>query len=89
MNFVKAPSPTQQLLVSYDGKPFYQGLDVVRGPLMFPPMEYNLNPINGWERKYTLFPYPNENPIMYPTTHSVPGPYLQSYIYLPRQTYPY
>ncbi len=27
--------------------------------------------------------------IVYPTTHSIPGPYLQSYINLPRRTYMY
>ena len=36
--------------------------------------------------------YPNQYPnnaIAYPTTHSVPGPYIRSYISSPRQSYSY
>ena len=34
--------------------------------------------------------YPGyDNVIAYPTTHSIPGPYLQSYINIPNRTYPY
>lgn len=29
------------------------------------------------------------NAIVYPTTHSIPGPFLQSYIALPNKMYPY
>lgn len=50
MNFVQAPSSTNQVLVYYNGKPCLQGLST------------------------------NKGPIMYPTTHSIAGPYLQSYI---------
>lgn len=30
-----------------------------------------------------------KSPIMYPTTHSMPGPYLQSYINLPNRSFAY
>ena len=33
--------------------------------------------------------YNNARVIKYPTTHSLPGPYLQSYINLPYRTYMY
>lgn len=33
--------------------------------------------------------YGGRGVIAYPTTHSIPGPYLQSYINSPRMTYPY
>jgi len=31
----------------------------------------------------------SQSPIVYPTTHSIPGPYLQSYMNLPGRRYPY
>lgn len=90
MNFVQAASPDNQVIVNYGGKSYTQGLSTVTGPIMFPYRERNCNPINGWERKHTRFAGCNRNPaIMYPTTHSIPGPYLQSYIALPRRMYPY
>ena len=33
--------------------------------------------------------YPSNSAITYPTTHSIPGPYLQSYINLPNRSYSY
>lgn len=39
-------------------------------------------------RRNTRYPRYN-NAVAYPTTHSIPGPYLQSYINLPNRTYPY
>lgn len=88
MNFVQAPSPTNQLLVSYQGQPNLQGLSIVKGPVMFPLRERNCHPRNTWERKHTFCPF-GQNKIAYPTTHSVPGPFLQSYIALPRRMYMY
>lgn len=67
MNFMDAPSPSHQINVIYNGQPMLQGLDIVRGPMMFPVKRCQ------W--------YPR-GPIMYPTTHSIPGPYLQTYIAL-------
>ena len=87
MNFVQAPSPSNQALVYYRGKPYLQGLSTAGGPIMFPQREINSDPKNGWERKHTI--YPRNSAIVYPTTHSIPGPFLQSYIALPRQMYPY
>jgi hypothetical protein len=36
MNFVQAPSFSNQVLVSYKGQPNLQGLSTVKGPIMFP-----------------------------------------------------
>ena len=88
MNFVQVPSPAHQVMVYYNGKPQLQGLSTAKGPVMYPSREVNCNPKNGHERKHTICPTRN-NAIMYPTTHSVPGPYLQSYIALPNKMYPY
>ena len=88
MNFVQTPAPTRQVLVYYNGKPQLQGLSVNKGPVMFPLREVNSQPNNSWERKNTIYPTRN-SAIMYPTTHSIPGPYLQSYIALPHKMYPY
>ena len=88
MNFVQAPSPTHQIMVYYNGKPQLQGLSTNKGPVMYPLRETNCNPKNGYERKHTIYPMRN-SAIMYPTTHSVPGPYLQSYIALPNKMYTY
>lgn len=41
------------------------------------------------DRPYTQFLSPNQGPIMYPTTHSIPGPFIQSYINLPNRSYMY
>lgn len=87
MNFTQAASPEHQLLVQYAGKPRLQGLSPILGPTMFPLYEYDAYPVNAWERKHTIY-NPN-NKIAYPTTHSIPGPYLQSYISLPRKVYAY
>ncbi|ANB50386.1 hypothetical protein [Powai lake megavirus] len=83
-NFTQAPSREHQIMVYYNGKPQLQTLSPNTGPMMFPEREVNVNPINGWERKHTT--YPKNSHIMYPTTHSIPGPYLQSYINLPQKT---
>lgn len=87
MNFVQAPSPTNQVMVYYNGRPQLQGLSTVKGPVMFPQREITENPVNGWERKHTI--YPRKNAAVYPTTHSIPGPFLQSYAVLPNRMYPY
>lgn len=87
MNFVQAPSKSNQVLVYYNGKPQLQGLSTNKGPVMFPLREVNSNPKNGWERKHTIFP--RNSAICYPTTSSVPGPFLQSYIALPNKMYMY
>jgi len=88
MNFVQAPSPKHQINVFYNGKPQLQGLSTVTGPIMYPLREVCANPKNGWERKHTIYPKQN-SAIVYPTTHSIPGPFLQSYIALPNKMYPY
>lgn len=88
MNFVQAPSPSNQVIVYYNGKPYTQGLSTVKGPVMYPFTEYNADPTNAWERKHTIYPKQN-SAIVYPTTHSIPGPYLQSYICMPDKMYPY
>lgn len=80
MNFMQAPSADHQIFVSYNNGAFLQGLHTVKGPMMFPSREYNPNPKTAWEMKHTT---------PYPTTHSVPGPYLQSYINLPYKMYMY
>lgn len=36
MNFVQAPSFSNQILIDYQGQPMLQGLSMVRGPVMFP-----------------------------------------------------
>ncbi|AYV85495.1 MAG: hypothetical protein Satyrvirus20_2 [Satyrvirus sp.] len=66
MNFVQAPADDKQILVYYNGKPMLQGLSINKGPVMFPAKQSN--------------PF-RKGAIMYPTTHSIPGPYLQSYMY--------
>ena len=88
MNFVQAPSATNQNLVYYNGKPYLQGLSTSSGPIMFPTREANCHPKNAWERKHTAYPSCC-SAVVYPTTHSIPGPFLQSYIALPNRQYPY
>jgi len=36
MTFMDAPAFDKQLIVNYQGRPNLQGLDIVRGPMMFP-----------------------------------------------------
>lgn len=79
MSFTQAPSIQHQKLVLCQDKPHLQTLSPTLGPVLFPLREINSNPKNGWERKHTA----------YPTSHSVPGPYLQSYIALPNKMYYY
>lgn len=90
MNFVQAPSPKHQVLVTYNGQPYLQGLHTTRGPQMFPYPNVQCNecPANGWERKHSVYPR-SSSAIAYPTTHSIPGPFLQSYISLPKRVYGY
>lgn len=88
MNFTQAQSPKNQVVVYYQGKPYTQALSTNTGPIMYPVRESTLCPKNGWERKHTIYPRRN-GAIVYPTTHSIPGPYLQSYIALPKKMYPY
>lgn len=79
MNFVQAPSADHQIIVSYGGESFLQGLHPVKGPQMFP--------INNRRRSEPI--YSSRSAIVYPTTHSIPGPFLQSYISLPKRVYGY
>lgn len=72
--FTQAPAPSHQIMVHYNGKPQLQTLSPYQGPQMFPVRETLPNPNNSYERK---------NCIAYPTTHSIPGPFLRSYIDLP------
>jgi len=72
MNFVQAPSAYNQVLVQYQGQPMLQGLSTVRGPFMYPVNAPCYRRRNYWH-----------NPaIVYPMTHSIPGPFLQTYINL-------
>ena len=80
-SFVQAPSSSHQVNVYYNGKQYLQGLSPNVGPIMFPKREVTSHPRNAWEHKHCK--------IAYPTTHSIPGPYLQSYINLPGKTYMY
>ena len=76
-------SPQNQVMVYYNGKPQY-GQTV--------KTNVNCNPQTSWERKHTVCPVNYQlknNAIMYPTTHSIAGPYLQSYIALPNKMYQY
>ena len=43
MNFVQAQSPNNQVLVNYRGQPMLQGLSTIRGPMMFPVRDVNIN----------------------------------------------
>ena len=82
MNFVQAPSAQHQILVTQGGRPMYQGLSIVKGPVSYPAkVLHNRGPVNSYERKHSA--------IVYPTTHSIPGPYLQSFIRLPNKMYMY
>ena len=82
MNFSRAKSPNHQINITYKGAPMYQGLSPSSGPYMYPmKVQYNRGPINSYERKHSA--------IVYPTTHSIPGPFLQSYIALPNKMYMY
>lgn len=71
--FMQAPSRYHQQKIYINGEPYLSGLSVNQGPVSFPMINNNNNPKNSWERK---------NAICYPTTHSIPGPYLQNYISL-------
>ena len=64
------------ILVQYKNKPYYQKLHPSYGPYMVP--------LNNQSTIYL-----SNNKIVYPTTHSIPGPYLQSYISLPNRKYMY
>lgn len=82
MTFSQAPSPCHQIYVTYDGKQFLQGLSPVKGPYLYPiKRDLGREPVNSYERKHCA--------IVYPTTHSIPGPYLRSFINLPSKTYMY
>lgn len=80
--FPHAKSPQHQINVSYRGTPALHGLSHSSGPFMYPlKAKQSRGPINSYERKHSA--------IVYPTTHSVPGPYLQSYITIPNKMYMY
>jgi len=64
MNFMQAPSFENQILIDYGGQPMLQGLSTIRGPFMFPVRAQ----------------VPQLSQLAYPITHSIPGPYQQSYI---------
>jgi hypothetical protein len=86
MNFIQAPSSTHQILVHYEGKPHLQGLSVNTGPIMFPVDTQSCS-----YRGADYIPrYPkSKSVIAYPTSHSIPGPLLRSYIHLPNHMYMY
>lgn len=82
MNFTQAPSPAHQVIVTYNGRQYLQGLSPSGGPFMY-PIQQQRRTGSGWVNL--------NGPIVYPTTHSIPGPYLQSYIDLEanKRSYPY
>ena len=100
MNFSQAPSPQHQNLVDYKGQRFLQGLSPNTGPYLYPDcrkiiisgnnLNQQSNNLSKIQSKHNNSAIPrSKSVIAYPTTHSIPGPYLQSYINLPRKTYPY
>ena len=103
MNFSQAPSAQHQVSVSYQDQPFLQGLSPNTGPYMYPdcrkivisgatPIGFtqNLSKIQSKHQYQPSSGLCKKSAIMYPTTHSIPGPYLRSYINIPRgRTYPY
>ena len=96
MSFAGAPSPTNQILVSYQDETFLQGLNPVTGPIMFPsnaPL-CNFNKSKAVQVMVNGVPYEEVKlkknvRLAYPMHHSVPGPYLQSYINLTNGTRTY
>lgn len=104
MNFVQAPSPTNQTLVYYNGKPCSGGqpevgLSPYRGKPCLQGLSTSSGPIMFPSRESSSNPknswerkhqgYYGNPAIMYPTNSSIPGPFLQSYIALPNRQYPY
>lgn len=83
MNFVQAPSKTNQLLIYYNGKPQLQGLSTVKGPFMYPVKDNNSKLSSNINKGH------KNSAVQYPTTHSIPGPCLRSYIALPKKMYTY
>ena len=75
MNFMEAPSAKHQVYVTYNGNTMLQGLDRTRGPMMWDCNAFQRSPIKNCSR----------SKIMYPTTHSYPDPFQQSYINLARK----
>lgn len=78
MNFVQVPSSAHQIRIYYGKQPYLQGLSTAIGPVMY-PVKGSDTPIH---KNYSQY----NNKIAYPTTHSIPGPFLQSYIDLPRKS---
>lgn len=67
-----------QLNICYKGQTLTQGLNVNKGPQM--------HVVKSTVRQTlptTQTISPTKSAIVYPTTHSIPNPYLQSYIFLP------
>lgn len=89
VNFSQRSLPSHQVFVYYNGKPQLQDSSIVKESVMYPSHEINCNPKNSWERKHTVCSYSKNDAIMYPTTHSYPGPLLQSYIAIPKKMYMY
>lgn len=85
MHFVQAPSKSNQLLIYYNGKPQLQGLSTSSGPIMYPSKEVDYKSSNDYKCQI----YPKKTSVQYPITHSIPGPYLQSYIVIPNKMYSY
>ena len=71
MNFTDAPSVENQIIINYKGKPMLQGLDIVKGPFMYPIREPIITNYYG--------------PIVYPISHSIPSPYQRAYFNLNRR----
>lgn len=71
-----------------NNKPYVQRLSPNIGPYMYCTGKVSGPNPTGSNPKHALF-MPT-SAIMYPTTHSIPGPFLQSYIKMPRyKCYPY
>ena len=93
MNFNQAPSNQHQILVKYQGQPFLQGLSPNTGPYLYQSKiqsKHQSQPHGEDTCVINKQHTPKSSAIMYPTTHSIPGPYLQSYINIPHgRSYPY
>lgn len=63
MNFVQAPSSEHQIMVTFNGQPYLQGLSTVRGPFMFPIRNQCPVPTNN------VFAYPPERSVL--TEHNL------------------
>lgn len=93
MTFMQAPSEQNQVRVNFQNQDLLQGLSTIRGPFMFdnprarykkyeksPKMREGFDPMMSIPaRQFAASVWTNTG-IAYPTNHSIPGPFLRSYI---------